>query len=1313
MDRFQLVLADEQEDYVAENLKNALINYTNHVFDRGGFARVSHTVERLTIQRLAYFCIDIETSRKLLRTLCSTTEEVYSQQEDQTKIHLIIENEVNALVRRYEFSQYPLPIFALCCDGTHLSDYSLTYDNRRALHIEEILFLDHQCNPICHLFSDSQGHFENLSIMSKAKDDASKKRNQMPKKKSSQRQGTPGESIVNKLEASSLTSHCAISLVSTSQDVDFGWGIGGYHVNALYDQFLPSNLPSTTNDIYLQAKNIDILLSSDGIPKIIQTIVPLMLVLYKNFFINSIPTDSTLLDSSAEFRQPNSEALQIKRSFRVSFDCAHFVLALERQYLSELSFTGANLNSRGQNSDHGRIWRFSLDLCEIHDLSPSGSVHPSILTKDPETLTPMLLATFVESESKMDVSLLFTGLRFCVLYRYLLEVMIFSTTHFTDVIVSELTKFSDGIKSGDIQLSDVESLTPSADDSSTGEQEIETESFHGQKKFHGGFFEYPDCGNGIEDKEPPRQMRGSLNMFGIESLKLQRSRTTDTIGNHSPNRSHSLDCLSEPPATKSVWRVQFRQTTLLFPRNSCCDDLLGVTIRNVNFFQKRRKVSWPDPPAEFKLFNQKEILYFNFYKNEWTKGFAQEFHNEVRMEHTPDLKKLSKRNISVDTEQDMQFYSASEGEESDFDEFQDAVSEPMTHVKQSKDQSFMEPTHLFSEDEEPDSPISRYIFEMEGVDIFSSIAGPYEVQSRKINPVQMFHRRFQPIKDGKPVYSIISSKRLTSWSKQCWKRISTCPSNILLLVEMTSLTMRILISETEIPSSINFQLAMSDLYLLMSIYYDNLNELSDICSTAKDTVTNNDSPHQSPEYPEYGTEEFCEYVRTILSTTDILVVRSDLQLNCSMDNPNNSIFSRNVPNLNYLFEVPVDLLNCPDLPEFPFATIRLQWLIISCRMNADILQVAIGAAEGELTDVRSLQGVNGKKLLKFYPRSTSEFSGKRLRIFDHGFANFDFGLKDSPQSIRTTGNIPFQITYFSVGYSWGLCNIGSDAPDFDFHNLSMVWLLSDYFSLYFSYPEFGNSSLSPRKPFEQSLFQYFGIDTRVFITRPHLQTSKLSSPLMETLVFEAEKGIYYRYIYDSDNSVKMELDISDLSLVLMKQYRSPSMSRGIRGVAGSGKQIRTLVEFASIQFESQLDAKETTLDYILRIGPEIHEKSLAGEPEPPITPPRTYVDFGTEFLFLPSVSLPPPKCVSPLYIPPRIFPKQSCRITTSYEDVLLTIDLVMGCIGLATEPQAKAEVNEFGGFNSFMIARNLYQNQRLSLEASRILQFSFYLKFTL
>jgi hypothetical protein len=105
IDKIQLVLADERESHVAETLKSAMMSYCNHIFDRGGFARVAHTAERLTIQRFVYFGIDLETTQKLLRTLCATAEEIVSHNEDRAKINVMIDKEVNALVQRFEISK--------------------------------------------------------------------------------------------------------------------------------------------------------------------------------------------------------------------------------------------------------------------------------------------------------------------------------------------------------------------------------------------------------------------------------------------------------------------------------------------------------------------------------------------------------------------------------------------------------------------------------------------------------------------------------------------------------------------------------------------------------------------------------------------------------------------------------------------------------------------------------------------------------------------------------------------------------------------------------------------------------------------------------------------------------------------------------------------------------------------------------------------------------------------------------------------------------------------------------------------------------
>jgi hypothetical protein len=1312
IDKIQLILADETEYSIADNLNQALLTYSIQIFERGSFSRVAHTVERLTIQRMNYFGIDLETSKKTLQNLSISIEELVSQNISHDHIENLVQNNVKNLIQKFQLqnnsSSSFLPILIFSFIGIHLSISSFTYDQRNAIQIEEILIYDSHCNPICHLFADYEGYYhDNLSILSKVKQQPihHNHQNNSEKKKlqSLKKQNLTSDTMAKKLESSSLASYCAISIISTNQDLNYGWGIGGDHVTILYytskekenQQF--SYLPKRTNEISLSLKNSDILLSSDGIPQIIQEIIPMFLVLYQK--LTSINQMNSIFPE--QISNSNSEEILTNSltNYQFSLDCAHFVFAYEKNYLSEFSFTDMTLSSLVSSY---RTWRFSLNLFEIHDLSPSGNYYPSILTKDSEISSPMVSAVFVESKEKNEISLTLNGFRFCILYRFILELMFFTTTHFLDGILINLTKLFDGIKNIDSQefhLSDIGSLAPSDDDDDTdvtSDEEIDRmneKHNNGRRKFHGGFFEYPECDNDLEGKEPTKT-RGSLNIFGIEKLKLQRSRTTDVVTLDFPDQ---LDSSSDQFSKKLVCLIQLQQTTLYLPRNSNSDDLIGVTIQHLNFFQQKRQDSWAEPPSGFKLFDKNEMLYFDYYQNKWTKGST--LPSTVKASHTHQMNSSLTKGLgtqsqipqrssspSPETEPDIEFFSASEGDGSDIDEFQDfqdTICEP-TPSKQFRTTG---PTHMKShraplEDSghgNPSTQIWRYIFEMSGVEFFSSMNGSYDPKGMKLNHIQTSHRRFQPIQVNKPVYSILSSNRINSWSKQCWKRISFSPSNILLLIEMTSTKMRILVTETEISSSLHLQLSMSDLYLLMSIYYDNMNENSEICTLSKNETTSNSNPVEQTEPPEYGTEQFCAYVRSIVSTTDILVVRSDIHLDCSMDNPSNGYFSHDIPALKYLFESNSNPIVFPDdIEEFPFATIRLQWVAILCQMNKDVLQVGIGASEGEVTDTRNLNHLFGHEFLKFFPRSISDFNGQRRRIFDHGFPDLDFGLKDSPQSIRTLGNNPFQITYYAVGSGWGLCNIGSDAPDFDFHNLDLVWLLSDFFALYFSYPEFGNPSLVPRKGFESALFQYFGIDTRIFITRPHIQTFKNPYLAVETLILAAEKGIYFRYVYDADNSVKIELDISDLSLVLMKQYRPPNLSRGLRGLAGSGKQIRTLFEYGSIQFTSHLDAKETTLDYLLLIGPEIHEKidfeTSTEEDEQSIqisNTTKSFIDFGKEFFSMTAVSIPPSKCVSPLYIPSRNFPKQSCRITTSYEDVLLSLELIMSCIGLANETKPK------------------------------------------
>ncbi len=94
------------------------------------------------------------------------------------------------------------------------------------------------------------------------------------------------------------------------------------------------------------------------------------------------------------------------------------------------------------------------------------------------------------------------------------------------------------------------------------------------------------------------------------------------------------------------------------------------------------------------------------------------------------------------------------------------------------------------------------------------------------------------------------------------------------------------------------------------------------------------------------------------------------------------------------------------------------------------------------------------------------------------------------------------------------------------------------------------------------------IDVHVWVTCPHL--AMIKTPLsMSTCAATVEMptGMYYRWQWFSiPEIVHMESVIDSLAIVIVREYCSPVQQRGTRGIAGSGRGVRTLLDHFSLSF---------------------------------------------------------------------------------------------------------------------------------------------------
>lgn len=651
------------------------------------------------------------------------------------------------------------------------------------------------------------------------------------------------------------------------------------------------------------------------------------------------------------------------------------------------------------------------------------------------------------------------------------------------------------------------------------------------------------------------------------------------------------------------------------------------------------------------------------------------------------------------------------------------------------------------EDASENGPVFRLRISLVEAHLYTSIAGPLSHYDdpqpfRAVNG----DKKFAEVKHDGHVYvghmSNHSSNRSRgsaerNRNKQVWKNVSTEPFNLQIVVDTTDIQQKWLMTDTEQASPLSLNCTMAELYLLLSIYFDNMAETTVFFENVDTEVP--DVPHRVfPTHPEYGTKFFWEYVRMRTAATEFLFSREFFKIDCSLE-PN--MFPIELPCLSFINLLSKTGQHTPGKGRkhepLPFAELSLFKTVLHCKVDSDVTQVAFSCGGLEVRDTRSPITTLFPVVLSVFPlensasiastargseneRKTTETNDFRsaeteirmvtdLSKLSWGVADFDFGLKIGSRGVSSVAGTPLTVTYYGIGNTWSSSNIGIDAPSFDIKNLDIVYLVDEYFSMYFRNAIFGHPGLVAYSKISKELWPYGGVDTRVFVTRPHIQMPEYPlSSNTQILVVSAEKGLYFRYLYDSEESLRMDCTITGLSAVLLKSHRPPVVARSYRGSAGSGKGVRSLIESVHFSWNYHYYKPKHHLDISLSISPvklvsparrwenipsqnrrvfTAPKKKISPSPEHrhatganPLasttfggTEENTgfedlgglpFVDFDEDRL---AAKLPPfytPKTVLPLISSTRSHNVNYAYFVSSYVDVLLTTALIMDFLGL-------------------------------------------------
>lgn len=392
------------------------------------------------------------------------------------------------------------------------------------------------------------------------------------------------------------------------------------------------------------------------------------------------------------------------------------------------------------------------------------------------------------------------------------------------------------------------------------------------------------------------------------------------------------------------------------------------------------------------------------------------------------------------------------------------------------------------------------------------------------------------------------------------------------------------------------------------------------------------------------------------------------------------------------------------------ADVNLSGVLVHIQCDHDVTQLSLSAGKCEVYDVRSPQQICAPLALRVAPAEDptthdhAQVSGRqpglatpgrgaappRVSRRVYGYSDFTFGFDLLPSDMITPPDVPLKICMLmSEITNWNTVNVGMDLLDLNIHNLDLAMLLGDYFSCYFRFPEYGHPGVQAYDRLTAPyIIPYGGVDTRVFAFRPHISLLKAAlNPQSPALLLETEGGIYYRYTLDTESTVKMELNIFSLAVILVKRYRPPSQYRGIRGSSGSGKGVRTLIEHLNVALSYHFIVESNNLDvkvYVSGPEPENDDDSVVNDAAGTSTAANAaataaavdvansivaYVDLHAEALRLGGSAIPHPHSVFPLAATRTDFTPDSCDIVASYEDLTFCISLVNKFLNVA-EPAA-------------------------------------------
>ena len=392
---------------------------------------------------------------------------------------------------------------------------------------------------------------------------------------------------------------------------------------------------------------------------------------------------------------------------------------------------------------------------------------------------------------------------------------------------------------------------------------------------------------------------------------------------------------------------------------------------------------------------------------------------------------------------------------------------------------------------------------------------------------------------------------------------------------------------------------------------------------------------------EYGTKAYFDFFQSQDARFEFLIARDHFKISCFLDS--RGYFVIDPPSLG-LISLNDNFTQVSEWRKiYPFASVDLSRVLAHYKAGSVTDSISCNCAAVSIMDTSDTNLIH-PKLVQILDPSQGGRHG-------YGYSEFRYDLS-GPQELSLPQGVPLKIvSLFSSLSSWRTTYVEVLEPDICSRDLRPLWLLVDYFSLYFRSPTYGNPYCFDFLH-EPSLV-YGGSDLRIILWRPMMMAlSEPASKETQYIILESGSFVAYRFMLDSSGGYKVVAQPNDLALVLVKQLRT--VNRGLRGAAGSGRGVRTVLEHLSMRLFHHHNPVDRSTDFVVDV---LSTEELFRES-----------NFDWDDVSVSSAQAVQTTCVENMEVFPRVFPRTPINVVSSFADAVLCMSLISCFLEASADP---------------------------------------------